>query len=269
MSPNHFAWLDWGDTRYFATLPVESPVIFADSAIVRLIQGIGEEYPEQARGILRGRIFSTESILTEMDWGMIKVAAKRVSLAGVFADLNTEPHDLSDRRWVAFSARPRHAVRIHDDATSRIRFESDSDAMKYAQVLANTVQTSDVRYRSARSIAAILVSHQGELLAEAVNTSGLNRTLHAEVNLVQGYCAITQQRLPRGARIYTTLKSCKMCAGMIWTAAEDPMDLSVYFHQDDPGPHAQRTVFTCQSFERLRACSQWGGSASLEVEFQV
>jgi len=120
------------------------------------------------------------------------------------------------------------------------------------------------------SIAALLVSAEARILAWAVNSSARNKTLHAEVNLVQSYCRRTGAPLPAGARIYTTLKSCKMCAGMIWSAARDPLSLRVFFGKDDPGPKARATVLSANSFERIRVAQAAGRPelAQARVEFE-
>ncbi len=262
----HYAWLDVGQERYFASGPIEPFLCRGDSAIVRLIQGIWDEVPDQARKILRSRIFTTANQLSEMDFGMIKVAAKRVQLGCGLAEFEA---GLGEMRPKAFFARSQQNVKIFDPTEDPLRFDSDQEAMVYALRLAQGIQTHEIRYKSYRPIAAILVSPEGRLCAAAANTSVPNRTQHAEVNLVQGYCSYSERNLPLGSKIYTTLKPCKMCAGMIWSASESPLDLTVFYLENDPGPYAQQTVFTPQSFERRRAQLAHAQSFSHDCEFQV
>jgi hypothetical protein len=47
-----------------------------------------------------------------------------------------------------------------------------------------------------------------------------------------------------------------MCAGAIWTAAEDPLSVQVYFAEFDHGRNAKSTILDPGSAERRRACSK-------------
>jgi tRNA(Arg) A34 adenosine deaminase TadA len=96
-----------------------------------------------------------------------------------------------------------------------------------------------------QNIGAILVSKQGEILAWGVNTNQTNQTYHAEVNMIQSYAARLGAGftgLPVDCRIYTTLKPCRMCAGMIMQTAADPGRFKVFFEQSDPSTYATGTA---------------------------
>jgi tRNA(Arg) A34 adenosine deaminase TadA len=129
-------------------------------------------------------------------------------------------------------------------------------------------RTPGPRHQSDRPVAAILVSEAHQILAWAVNTSSKNKTLHAEVNLIRHFQKNVGGKLPRGSKIYTTLKPCKMCAGLIWTAAEDIRSMSIYFLEDDLGPYAKATVLNPGTHERLRA-TQNAALQNLKLEEQV
>ncbi|MGK5082513.1 Bd3614 family nucleic acid deaminase [Bdellovibrionota bacterium FG-1] len=239
------AWLEDGDWRYFATCPWPRPV--ADSAVVRLIEGIWEQKPEHARRILRRKIFTTAPHLGEIDFGAVKVAAKRIAWGlappspwpGHWIELKPS---LDTSGWVDLATIPSFAA----DRTP-------ADYMQLARDLAARVQIQSAKYLSDRRIAALLVSPEGKLLSAAFNSSAQNRIRHAEVNLIRGYCGATQRSLAAGTQLYTTLKCCKMCAGMIWDAASNPMHLTVFYDEEDSGPMGRSTVLTPQSFERRRA----------------
>ncbi|HEX4924736.1 MAG TPA: Bd3614 family nucleic acid deaminase, partial [Bdellovibrionales bacterium] len=68
----------------------------------------------------------------------------------------------------------------------------------------------------------------------AHNTNHSNRTLHAELNLVQSWWRMHQAPLPAGAEIYTTLEPCRMCSGMIHHAG--PETKVWYLEPDDVPP---------------------------------
>lgn len=90
------------------------------------------------------------------------------------------------------------------------------------------------------NIGALLVSPVGKILAWSVNTKEHNSTCHAEVNLLQGCFLNAPGTSLDGARLYTTLKPCRMCAGMIHHAGGGK--LHVLYGQGDPGEDAQNTV---------------------------
>jgi tRNA(Arg) A34 adenosine deaminase TadA len=93
------------------------------------------------------------------------------------------------------------------------------------------------------NIGVLVVSKTGQILSWGINTNSVNTTRHGEVNAIQSYFKYTAdaKALPKGARLYTTLKPCKMCAGMILeTAAEK--DIMVYWGQDDEGDPAKNTA---------------------------
>ena len=58
-----------------------------------------------------------------------------------------------------------------------------------------------------------------------------------------------------------------MCAGLIWTAAEDIASMQIHFLEDDPGPLAKFTVLNPGTHERLRA-TQDPRLRDLKLEFQ-
>lgn len=139
----------------------------------------------------------------------------------------------------------------------------EANPMEVALALIRRVPLHEHRSLSSRPIAAVLTDREGRFLAWAINSSASNKTLHAEVNLIQGYCRHVGGTLPVGAQIFTTLKSCKMCAGMIWNAAANPLAVRVYYAEFDPGPKARLTVLNAGTFERERAMP--GSSHLLEL----
>jgi tRNA(Arg) A34 adenosine deaminase TadA len=213
-------------------------------AVAKLIQGVYELDPKNARQILRNRIFTTEPP-NELSYGMVKVAAKR-------ADFNVS------RSLVAEKVRAGEVIQLDSpEAPSLIELSdragrTDSEWMTLARSLASGIPKGDSRYLSDRPVAAILVSSSGEALAAAVNCNARNRTRHAEVNLAQGYFALRGTKLPKGATLFVTLKPCRMCAGMLWHFSEDIFCMRVVFGELDPGPHSLHTVLGAGTPDRRR-----------------
>ena len=77
-------------------------------------------------------------------------------------------------------------------------------------------------------VGALIVSPLGEILAWGKKNSD-HPLLHAETSALLMY----GQKLPRGARIYSTLKPCKMCRAAIEHFSTDD-DFLAYYGQNDP-----------------------------------
>ncbi len=214
------------------------------SAIVDLIQGLYEHDSSQARRLVRSRIYATLQP-TEMCRGMVKVAARRLTAPIVATPIIAAlPAAAQSYTFVEFSARtvysqaPAPAFPFPGTPVPT----SDGEYMALASRLAATIPRDKLRYECDRPIAAVLVSESGELLAWGLNSNSRNKSLHAEVNMVQSHYQRTGRSLPRGARIYSTLKPCRMCAGMIWHCAEDVTQLKIYYNEFDAGPLARETI---------------------------
>lgn len=254
---DEIAFITSDDTTYFSIYKPHKNKSVTVSAVVQLIHGIYEQYPEKARGILRNRIF-TNARMTEMCHGMIRVAAKRATgelytTEEVLASLSSSFEEI----FVEFKAIPVprfDSSFLFPPSLGLSPEEFQAHFMQAALGLRDQVQQpSTPRYQSDRPIAALLVAEDNQLLAWATNTNSSNKTLHAEVNLIRNFQLKNGGKLPRNSKIYTTLKPCKMCAGMIWTAAEDIQNTVVYFAEDDPGPLAKFTVLNPGTHERIRA----------------
>lgn len=222
------------------------------SAVVRLIQGIYATEPDQSRILVRNRIYTTAH-LTTMDRGIIAVAAKRAT------DRILE-NDKSDRQnfeeLVKIPSRRIDLTQTENGLSAPLSYEHHSHRLHPARdetswmELANQLTQTTLAQRenkaplflSDRPVAAILVSKTGELLDWALNTNAVNKTLHAELNLVQSFYRKFKSKLPAGAKLYTTLKPCKMCAAFITDAAEDIRTLEVIYDEDDLGTNARNTT---------------------------
>ena len=223
-----------GETIYFAHAPEARPGL-PHSAITRLIQGIWETEAAQARRILRRRIFTSANVATPMCTGMVKVAAKRLSLQTLPDATDLPGRDVSAQGNPELAQAP-----APEPAPGPPR--SPADLLAFALSLATEIPRREgPRYTLDRPVAAILADADGRILATAVNRNARNRTLHAEVRLAQAWHHRTGRGFPPGARVYVTLKCCRMCAGMLWQTAEQPETLHVHYAEDDPGPQARAT----------------------------
>lgn len=266
MSEQALAYLYSSNKMYFASHETDKQKARCQpvSAVTSLIQGIYALLPLTARAILRNRIYTTAKP-TEMCLGMVRVAAKRLSIVESVEQakeiLANHQGGLIENVNSAFSfvpcsqELPPQVASMLGANQSMIGHET---WLRAALALAAQIPKSEELYLSHRPVAAILVSEEGSCLGWATNSNAHNKTLHAEVNLVQGYFARQRTSLPQGCRVYTTLKPCRMCAGMLWSAYEPLLAprLSVYFAHDDPGPLARGSLLENSGQLTHVACGQ-------------
>lgn len=89
------------------------------------------------------------------------------------------------------------------------------------------MNSSNVVQGGNTGVGALIVSPRGQILAWG-KKNGAHPLLHAEMSALLMYGG----RLPKGARIYSTLKPCKMCRAAIEHFSTDSTFLS-YYGQDD------------------------------------
>lgn len=234
------------------------------SAVTRLIQGLYSFDPANALRLVRKRIY-TSSPLTSMCWGMLKVAAQRHSI------IEARDHGAHVDLAQAIEVGPPPPDPLPSRPTIRPQ-ASEREWIEAARLLALSVDRSGPRYASDRPVAALLVDADGRLIGAAVNSNARNRTLHAELKLLQEWHAQEAKPLPAGMRVYSSLKPCRMCAGMLWHAASRPRQLRIAYAEFDHGPNARETVLNARSPDRRRALvedAREGIGLDDELEFQI
>lgn len=218
------------------------------SPFTRLIQGMYEYDPVFARAHLRSHLIYDSDLLlpSERDLGMIKVAAKRVretndalKIPGPIQAIEIDFINLWNYKNQSdfFSIGSKITV---PEAMKRLREFYRNEIMP--------VQSESRRFERARPEFALLLSAELEILAWARNTNYPNRTLHAEVNLIQSWWREMKRPIPARARLLTTLKPCKMCAGMIWDSCEDRASIDLVYDRFDPGPFGKSTIFNGRQY---------------------
>ncbi|MFV8257230.1 Bd3614 family nucleic acid deaminase [Bdellovibrio bacteriovorus] len=233
---------------YFARFP--GGVAAPSSAVVKLLQGLFDRFVDHSFFILRQRIYTT-AVLTEMCRGMVKVVAKRITE-------NIKPHNHGGEpglQFVEISSAGQillpvaHLNQENQKPVSEVskwlqsqKAQTPGQQLELASGLADLVPRGDVLHDYDRDIAAFLLNDQGQLLSYGVNSNSKNKTLHAEVNLVQRLYRETGKKIPAGAVLYSTHKPCKMCAGMIYHWCEDPSQMKVYYSVEEKGGLSRQTV---------------------------
>lgn len=236
---SEFEWAWVFDERkakiYFAGVPRERPKHCPSSAVVKLAQGIFDQFVDLSFFILRQRIFVDHDI-SDMDRGMIRLVGKRIS------KIESRVGDLPPLEWVEVGATKELFFSSQlPQVSALLPARKLADSEKVRTVLENLEQQiprGDQLHDFPRQVAAILTNEDGEILHHTVHGGWLNKTLHAEVRLMQEYFKKTGSALPTGSKIYVSLKPCLMCFHMIRHMAKDS-DVKIYFLRDDPGRQAR------------------------------
>lgn len=233
---------------YFAQFPVNMSA--PSSAIVKLLQGIFDTHLDLSFFILRNRIFTTAP-LTEKCRGMVKVIAKRVTAEIIPQDHKIEielrlnpvgEQDMPLFSVMHLSSENAAALEKIQEMLSAQDFKDPGAMLRKASLLASWVSRGRVLHDHHRDIAALLISAEGECLGYGINSNALNKTLHAEVNLIQRLYKENGRKIPSGAVLYSTHKPCKMCAGMIHDWSEEPKSVQVFYENHEAGGLSRSTI---------------------------
>jgi Cytosine/adenosine deaminases len=249
--PNlELAFVEQKSVVYYAYFPkgLKAP----SSAVVKLLQGVFDAHIDHSFFILRNRIYTTAR-LTEMDKGMVKVVAKRISeveipesgelfLAAPFtfkqvgeaSSLMISSQHLNEENKLALG----FAEALVENAAP----STWGEYLNVVQELAQQIPRGEVLHDHDRDIGAILLSKDRKVLAYGLNSNSKNKTLHAEVNLIQRYFREKHELIPEGAVLISTHKPCKMCAGMIYDCAQDAASIEVYYGVEEEGGLSRATI---------------------------
>lgn len=242
------AFVEHQGVLYYAHYPkgLRSP----SSAVVKLLQGLFDQFVDHSFFILRQRIYTTGG-LTEMCRGMVKVVAKRITEKVI-----PQNHRVDlDLRWVSVGE-PSSALfsvtHLNHENQSPLaevqgwwRSQNPKDVNHTLQLvsgLARRVPRGEILHDYDRDIAAVLLDSHGEVLSYGLNSNSKNKTLHAEVNLLQRLYRESGNQIPLGAVLYSTHKPCKMCAGMIYHWSQSPQSIRVLYAVEEKGGLSRQTV---------------------------
>jgi hypothetical protein len=223
----HSAWVPV-QGQILALRSVPDPV---STPVLSLIQAIWEHLPGQAHAALRARL-RTPLSPSPLDRAAVQLAAKKLT-----GDLEPHPGPLE---LPVLELEPQLALaRAKTRASVLEPLSPLADPRELDAWLPPEPNPAPLAQRD-RPLLAALLDPGGHVLLAARNTSGTNRTLHAELNLVHAWWMATGRPLPAGSRLLATLRPCRMCAALIVRAAAAPLEV-LYLHED-PGPLAQDTL---------------------------
>jgi tRNA(Arg) A34 adenosine deaminase TadA len=222
------AWVSHQGKIYFAHYPKGN--LAPHSAVVNLIQGLFEHFVDHSFFILRNRIYTTAG-LSKMCQGMVKTVAKRAQAEIVAFDHGFKL--TNEHIQILPMNPPAHLSDLNQRSLDAVSALRSKNLGSWARQLASLNSRGDVLHDFDRDIACLLVDKSGDLLGYGLNCNSKNKTLHAEVNMVQRFYREFGRKLPEGSQIITTRKPCRMCAGMIHDWSEIPESLQIHFEEDD------------------------------------
>lgn len=229
------------------------------SSVVKLLQGLFEQFVDHSFFILRQRIYTTAN-LTEMCRGMVKVVAKRVTAQIIPCDHHIPILEQMIEVGAGSDLLPVSRHLNHENQLPLAEIQkwmsqqkpvTEHAFLQSLTQLAQKVPRGEILHDFDRNIAALLVDKDREILGYGVNSNSKNKTLHAEVNLIQRLYREKAQGLPEGAVLYSTHKPCKMCAGMIYHSAVTPESIKVYYLVKEEGGLSRQTVLDQWSLNEL------------------
>ncbi len=222
-----------------------------ETPVTRLISGLWARFGSQALSLVRRPVL-TSGPITDLDRAFVKVAAKRLRQVAPFP---------APQPMATGAAGAQTHVELLEIGEEPLPEEplpslprsvsSEAAAIRLVRDLQERARRGPTRATSARRLSALLTDAEGLVLAAAVNSAGTDRTRHAEAELIRRWWRDHGRGLPPGARVYCSLKPCKMCAALIWAATTDREGLRVVFDRWDPGPLAQGTVLSDNGLEQL------------------
>lgn len=132
---------------------------------------------------------------------------------------------------------------VMDDRDQR---KIDEDFMRIAVALVDRgwnsqdASTKPADRVAGNNIGAIMVDKDNKIIGWGLNLKSENKTFHAESLMIQRYLKENNtDRLPDGARIYTSLECCHMCSAHITTLGRD---IKVFYAQKDPYFNGKNTL---------------------------
>lgn len=237
------AFIEAAGVVYYTSYPQDGRA--PSSAVVKLLQGLFDEFIDHSFFILRQRIFYTGTA-TEMCKGMVKVVGKRMCDQVIPVDhgLSLKFEFKSVGRDAELVMKSVHLSTENNQTLAQVyNFLSPEEvSLRGALKLATQVPRGEVLHDFNRNVAAILVNKAGALLGFGINSNAKNKTLHAEVNLLHRLYHEGQGKIPEGATLYVTHKPCKMCSGMIYHWSESPQSLKVIYAFEEQGAMSRHTI---------------------------
>lgn len=284
--PTQFAFVSYKDQQFCACYKptLQEP----HSAATQLIQGIYFNYPEIAYTILRNRIYLNYNPKL-MCRAMIQVAAKRYTV-----DLKLNPLlevKETNNTSVAINFKPQQDLstlnnqeltiqlglqnKNHTQSCNSSQFSIDSEYSQSKQQLyldwlkVPIENSANPLYVQSRKVKSFLVIPKKNIHIYSINNNVQNKSLHAEVLLLQNYFSIYKSGFHESTELYTSLQCCKMCAAMYWHMHSDPLkNARAYYLQAEDGRSSLNSILRAGSNSRRELFNNYENIAK-QIEYKI
>ena len=234
------------------------------SAYEHLLHLLHAYVGQEAQWWSRAKAYTNDPISPQM-WGLMKVAGKRLyQLEPDQMDYLWSKTDPKDRRILSpFSPQEIEHFNHYGTVTPVSTSVFFSSIKQAGQWLDTWVNHHNQQLRSQglgeeqelgrrwggqrRVVGAIVLDSSLKLLAQQLNQPNLGSTAHAECLVYDHLCRQAVWPEINELILISSLKPCKMCAGL-WVGESKLTQLHVRYLQDDPGPNGQNTAFDKGSY---------------------
>lgn len=232
------AWIRTPEKLYYARCRKPAPA--PTSAAIKLLQGIFDLHRDHSFFILRARI-GLSYLPERQDLGMIKLLAKRYETALI-------PDDLAHGTEIGTPEDPYYPT------TSR-RYFIAHEPGRQINAPAETLKSYEeqiplgaIPHDSPRRIAAFALDGEGRLLRATAHSGVVNKSLHAEVCLIQDLHRGGLARFPADGTIVVSMKPCRMCAAMIADFLPEDFRGRILYRDSHDGSRTRGSVLEGKSF---------------------
>lgn len=178
-----------------------------------------------------------------MDLGMIRLVAKRWGRADWGVERGQELLEIQQNKGFYIPTLAEATVNLPRIPGPLGSFPEVHEALTKLEACVS--RRGDLHDQS-RPLSAVLADAQGRILATSVHQGSINKTLHAEVSLLQKFSR-EGGAFDSGMVLWTSMKPCHMCAGMIHHCGIR----SVFYRRDDPGPMARGTILEKLGLQKI------------------
>lgn len=219
------AWIIYENKILFARATPDDPPFI--TPVVKLIANIYSVEGDQSLRILRNKIHINYSA-TDACLGMAKVAAKGLRPNSILKVHEFESLDLS------------HPISLSEnsdkaDLAKKLHLQGQTPPEILLSLL-DTVPRQGPQFQLARSVSALLMGPNNQLIAASINTNSTHKIQHAEYNLLLNLWNQLEVPPPAGSHLWVSLRPCKMCAGLLsHFSSQTRSQFHVTYLEDDPG----------------------------------
>ncbi len=194
-----------------------------------LVRGLCEGFPLESLTLTRERIFTSYPLLPLCE-GMIKVAAKRATVL----DDEAFHEETTNFSGDSIEVLPPPGFEFHD---SNLPLKSVHPFRSIPEFLEELKKKATGKTR----VSALLTDREGMVITSSWSRTGLNRTHHAELQLVQNLYHSGVVYFPDHSTLWISLRPCAMCSAQILGLMRRSKGFKVRFLEDDSGPMSKNS----------------------------